>query len=280
MALRRPGAFCRPGVAAARGLGEPGSAGKARSQLRAPTMGLFDNDDAEWINSALVKQTGTKETATRAGGSRPPGRIGRVASGDTQRAERPRGPKEPIRTTVEGQTAYGIYAGLSCEGYGKGSQVGGTNNQDSYALNSLGAGIDLLGVFDGHGKEGGKCSAFIAEEMARQLQAIGPEVRQAGVDVGKVGATGPLTNAFVNETKIDSLMSGSTAITVLIVEEGPERRLLVANAGDCRVILGSDGWGGKSLCSQLTVDQTPDRPDEQQRIEKLGDAGPPGREAD
>ena len=127
-------------------------------------MGLLDSDDSEWINSALVKQSASKGTKA---GARP--RIGRVASGN---AQLPRGPKEPIRTSVSGATAYGIYAGLSCEGYGKGSQVGGTNNQDMYALNSLGSGIDLLGVFDGHGQAGGECSAFIAEEMARQLQVL------------------------------------------------------------------------------------------------------------
>ena len=37
------------------------------------------------------------------------------------------------------------------------------------------------------------------------------------------------------------------------------RRVVVANAGDCRAIIGTDGWGGKSVTSQLSVDQTPDR---------------------
>jgi serine/threonine protein phosphatase PrpC len=34
---------------------------------------------------------------------------------------------------------------------------------------------------------------------------------------------------------------------------------MVANAGDCRAILASAGWGGKSVTTQLSVDQTPDR---------------------
>ena len=49
-----------------------------------------------------------------------------------------------------------------------------------------------------------------------------------------------------------------------------KRRLVVANAGDCRAIVGTEGWGGKSVTTQLSIDQTPDRPDERKRIEGLG----------
>lgn len=228
-------------------------------------MGLFDDDEGEWINTNLIK------AATAAGGTAkgPLGRLGSALQ------ERPRGPQEPIRTSTSGATAYGVYAGLSCEGYGKGSQVGGTNNQDSFAVNSLGNGIDLLGVFDGHGKAGGECSAFIAAEMARQLEAVSAQLVAAGTDAEK--ARGPLTTVFENthaalmqNDEVDSLMSGSTAIAVMVVTSGAQRHLLIASAGDCRVILGAEGWGGKQLCSQLSVDQSPDRPDEQQRIEALG----------
>jgi serine/threonine protein phosphatase PrpC len=45
---------------------------------------------------------------------------------------------------------------------------------------------------------------------------------------------------------------------------------VVANAGDCRAIVGTEGWGGKSVTTQLSIDQTPDRPDERRRIEGLG----------
>ena len=38
-----------------------------------------------------------------------------------------------------------------------------------------------------------------------------------------------------------------------------QRRLVVANAGDCRAVVASAGWGGKTVTTQLSVDQTPDR---------------------
>ena len=161
LALRAPLATHQgPSVAGRRALGALVGARRDHSRLRGLRMGLFDDDEGEWINTNLIK------AATAAGGTAkgPLGRLGSALQ------ERPRGPQEPIRTSTSGATAYGVYAGLSCEGYGKGSQVGGTNNQASFAVNSLGNGIDLLGVFDGHGKAGGECSAFIAAEMARQLE--------------------------------------------------------------------------------------------------------------
>jgi len=44
----------------------------------------------------------------------------------------------------------------------------------------------------------------------------------------------------------------------------------VGNAGDCRAVVVTEGWGGKSVTTQLSIDQTPDRPDERKRIEGLG----------
>ena len=45
---------------------------------------------------------------------------------------------------------------------------------------------------------------------------------------------------------------------------------MVGNAGDCRAVVVTEGWGGKSVTTQLSIDQTPDRPDERKRIEGLG----------
>jgi serine/threonine protein phosphatase PrpC len=62
-------------------------------------------------------------------------------------------------------------------------------------------------------------------------------------------------------------MSGTTAITVLI----RGRSLLVANVGDSRAVLAEKVQGGPGyIARDLSIDQTPYRKDEAERVKAAG----------
>mmetsp|Transcript_8046 Transcript_8046/g.26935 ORF Transcript_8046/g.26935 Transcript_8046/m.26935 type:complete len:413 (-) Transcript_8046:1336-2574(-) len=173
-----------------------------------------------------------------------------------------------------GTLGWGWYSAMSTEGKGKGTQVGGSSNQDSMAAVSLGT-MDLFGIFDGHGEFGHKVSAYVANNLPDQIRKRVPDIERAGMDEGR--ATPPLQEAFrethqslLEQKKFDTFLSGSTCIVVLVAGEANQKRIIVANAGDCRCIVCTEGWGGKLITTQISVDQSPDRPDERKRIEKNG----------
>nr|GMC81693.1 probable protein phosphatase 2C 27 [Ipomoea batatas] len=68
--------------------------------------------------------------------------------------------------------------------------------------------------------------------------------------------------AFVDDSSVDT-SSGTTALTALLCE----RKLVIANAGDCRAVLGKRG-----RAIELSKDHKPDSKSERHRIEKLGGA--------
>jgi serine/threonine protein phosphatase PrpC len=166
---------------------------------------------------------------------------------------------------------------MSWEGRGKGTQVGGINNQDSIIASSLENSI-LFGVFDGHGEYGGEASSYLIQTLPTNVLELEEQILEADMDPAK--ALSPFAAAYakthrqlLDQTEqkgFDTFLSGSTCITVLVAGVPGKRRLVIANAGDCRAIIATEGWGGKSVTSQLSVDQTPDRPDERKRIESLG----------
>ena len=77
-------------------------------------------------------------------------------------------------------------------------------------------------------------------------------------------------NAFVKVNKamhrsnFDDELSGTTAITVFVKGDC----LYVANVGDSRAIIASRGEEGKLRSFPLSIDQTPFRKDERERLKK------------
>jgi len=204
------------------------------------------DDNGEWFNADLAAKMNLKSRS-------PPASKPVLASG-----------------TLE----WGWYSAMSTEGKGKGTQVGGSSNQDSMAAVPLGT-MDLFGIFDGHGEFGHKVSAYVANNLPDQIRQRLPEIEKAGMDEGR--ATLPLQEAFrethqslLAQKKFDTFLSGSTCIIVLVAGEANQKRMIVANAGDCRCIVCTEGWGGKLITTQISVDQSPDRPDERKRIEMNG----------
>eukprot|EP00929_Paragymnodinium_shiwhaense_P097351 TRINITY_DN59062_c0_g1_i1.p1 TRINITY_DN59062_c0_g1~~TRINITY_DN59062_c0_g1_i1.p1 ORF type:complete len:597 (+),score=149.05 TRINITY_DN59062_c0_g1_i1:97-1887(+) len=144
----------------------------------------------------------------------------------------------------------------------------------------------IFGVFDGH--SGASCSDFVAVALEK---AIFDCLRSRGVrDAGGREVTSDVTvksaltaafrttehNFFQYANKLDSgaagawSTAGSTACTACLYgpdEEG-KVKLVVANAGDSRAVL------GKRDCRavRLSEDHTPDVPSERKRIEQTGSA--------
>ena len=70
----------------------------------------------------------------------------------------------------------------------------------------------------------------------------------------------------LNGSVIDDALSGTTAISVLLVDD----MLYCSNVGDSRAILVSADSTGKPYVTPLSDDQTPFRKDERERVKKYG----------
>lgn len=136
-----------------------------------------------------------------------------------------------------------------------------------YGNNSRSA---LFAAYDGHGEKGELVSQFALHEIQKRLQThpkfdtdIETAFRQTFVEVDK---------ALVNEPKVEPLYSGSTACVVLL----RDNTLYISNVGDSRAVLARRRRQGESdqtfdlVTVDLSVDQNPDSPGEQDRIERCG----------
>lgn len=147
----------------------------------------------------------------------------------------------------------------------------GKANQDSYVVceSLLGdKSCNFFGIFDGHGEYGDYCSFYTADKLPRHLAN---ELKSNGglKVLDQQEMTEVYTKAFLNtnfglhSSKIDDSLSGTTAVTIL--QKGD--KLLVANVGDSRAIIASE-VDGKLKYSPLSIDQTPYRKDERERLKK------------
>ncbi|XP_021723591.1 protein phosphatase 2C and cyclic nucleotide-binding/kinase domain-containing protein-like [Chenopodium quinoa] len=138
-------------------------------------------------------------------------------------------------------------------------------NQDSFCIHTP-FGTDpndhFFGVFDGHGEFGAECSQFVKRKLCENL------LRSSRFHVDPVEACHAAfltTNSQLHADSIDDSMSGTTAITVLV----RGRTIYVANAGDSRAVVAQRR--GKDLVAvDLSIDQTPFRNDELERVKLSG----------
>lgn len=138
-------------------------------------------------------------------------------------------------------------------------------NQDSFCIHTpFGTSPDdhFFGVFDGHGEFGAQCSQFVKQKLCENL------LRNSKFHVDAVEACHAAfiaTNSQLHADFLDDSMSGTTAITVLV----RGRTIYVANSGDSRAVIGERR--GKDLVAiDLSIDQTPFRPDELERVKLCG----------
>ncbi|KAM1062442.1 hypothetical protein ACFX13_027429 [Malus domestica] len=114
----------------------------------------------------------------------------------------------------------------------------------------------FYGVFDGH--NGVDAASFIKSNILKFIveDSHFPSVVRKAVRRAFVKAD----HAFADASSVDK-SSGTTALTALILG----RTMLIANAGDCRAVLGKRG-----RAIELSKDHKPNCTSERLRIEKLG----------
>ena len=141
------------------------------------------------------------------------------------------------------------------------SEMGKRNYQEDAHQEQKGKGFKdscLYGVFDGHG--GYRASQFCKDFLLQYVLEDENFVQDPSLALKRSFYR---TDAeFSAMAKIRYLSDGTTSLVACI----HNRRLYVANAGDCRAVLISDRWG----VTPMSVDHKPDREDEKRRITKLG----------
>lgn len=138
-------------------------------------------------------------------------------------------------------------------------------NQDSFCIHTpFGTSPDdhFFGVFDGHGEFGAQCSQFVKQKLCENL------LRNSRFQMDAVEACHAAflaTNSQLHADMLDDSMSGTTAITILV----RGRTLYIANAGDSRAVIGEKRMDD-IVAVDLSIDQTPFRPDESERVKLCG----------
>ncbi|XP_028832360.1 protein phosphatase Mn(2+)-dependent 1K [Denticeps clupeoides] len=135
-------------------------------------------------------------------------------------------------------------------------------NEDRYQLSQMTGNILYFAVFDGHG--GPQAANFCHKYMEKYIRDLvtGEDnlelvLTQAFLEIDKALARHLHLSADAN------LLSAGTTATVALLRDGIE--LVVASVGDSRAMLCRKGKAHK-----LTVDHTPERKDEKERIRKSG----------
>lgn len=138
-------------------------------------------------------------------------------------------------------------------------------NQDSFCIHTpFGTSQDdhFFGVFDGHGEFGAQCSQFVKRKLCENLLRNN-KFHEDAVDA--CHSSYLTTNSQLHADVLDDSMSGTTAVTVLV----RGRTIYVANSGDSRAVL-AERRGKEIVAVDLSIDQTPFREDELERVKLSG----------
>jgi len=122
----------------------------------------------------------------------------------------------------------------------------------------------LFAAYDGHGQGGELVSQYALHEVQKRLEKH-PDFHH---DIEKA-----FKETFINvdedlakEPLIEPLYAGTTACVVLV----RDKKMTISNAGDSRAVLARRKKEGEWDAIDLSKDQNPDVPEEQERIEKSG----------
>ncbi|KAL2969704.1 hypothetical protein AAZX31_15G096300 [Glycine max] len=138
-------------------------------------------------------------------------------------------------------------------------------NQDSFGIRTQFQGnpsVHFFGVYDGHGEFGGQCSNFVKDRLVENLSS---DIALLEDPVKAYTSAFLTTNDDLHKNEIDDSLSGTTAITVLVIGN----TLYVANVGDSRAVLAVKD-GNRVVAEDLSSDQTPFRRDEYERVKLCG----------
>mmetsp|Transcript_37358 Transcript_37358/g.90722 ORF Transcript_37358/g.90722 Transcript_37358/m.90722 type:complete len:418 (-) Transcript_37358:121-1374(-) len=203
-----------------------------------------------------------------------------------------------VQTTIVGteeQTEI-QYAYITQRGYYPNNL--GQQNQDDYSITlKLGGEANdvMFAVYDGHGSNGHGCAVFTKTDIPRSVAKYIRQKRSSR-HIAKLKAEGkPTKGAFRPElwstleekeygeccrkafeetnkalhdnAKINDKLSGTTVVTVSF----HRGRMTVCNLGDSRALLGSRMQEDGTIQSiPLSMDQTPHRKDERERVQAAG----------
>ncbi|XP_047319350.1 probable protein phosphatase 2C 35 [Impatiens glandulifera] len=138
-------------------------------------------------------------------------------------------------------------------------------NQDCYCVGTQIQGnpnVHFFGVFDGHGQFGTECSNFVKDRL---IQVLCHDRSFLDDPIKAYNSAFLSINEELHASDIDDTMSGTTAITVLVIGN----TLYVANVGDSRATIASRN-GDQIVSEDLSHDQTPFRIDECERVKLCG----------
>eukprot|EP00549_Striatella_unipunctata_P010962 CAMPEP_0118704850 /NCGR_PEP_ID=MMETSP0800-20121206/19501_1 /TAXON_ID=210618 ORGANISM="Striatella unipunctata, Strain CCMP2910" /NCGR_SAMPLE_ID=MMETSP0800 /ASSEMBLY_ACC=CAM_ASM_000638 /LENGTH=717 /DNA_ID=CAMNT_0006606859 /DNA_START=123 /DNA_END=2276 /DNA_ORIENTATION=+ len=173
-------------------------------------------------------------------------------------------------------------------------------NQDAYSIahNFCNEPTDaFFGIYDGHGRDGDKCSGFARENLP---PLVAKHIKRAKSQQAKTRPNGVPPNmpvelskeiiqtssnkahldcnmAMHTEKSFDDSLSGTTSISVYL--HGRRNRITICNVGDSRAVLGqkrresgtpSNGGTSSIRALPLSRDQTPYRKDERARVRACG----------
>ncbi|TMW59469.1 hypothetical protein Poli38472_004538 [Pythium oligandrum] len=139
-------------------------------------------------------------------------------------------------------------------------------NQDAYTIIPSFNGDEskmYFGVYDGHGTTGDLCSMFAKKECPERLIKILEKKYCSFLEAYSKSFED--TNAKLHASRIDDSLSGTTAICMFLDHE----TIHVANVGDSRAVIATMN-DGKLTAQPLSVDQTPYRSDERERVKRSG----------
>jgi protein phosphatase 2C family protein 2/3 len=129
------------------------------------------------------------------------------------------------------------------------------NDEDTYKLEND---MSFFGVFDGH--SGGVVSKYASKELHKIL-VNDNDFKSKNYEKALKSAFFKLDDQMQKDAELSNCEAGSTAVVSLITDKS----LYIANCGDSRAIISSNG---KALA--LSVDHKPTLPDEKTRIYNSG----------
>ena len=140
-------------------------------------------------------------------------------------------------------------------------------NQDAYIIDTsatIEGGRRVFCVADGHGTYGDYCSIYVKDNICANLDTMFKMKKDN--DDEAITAAFRFTDQGMHCKKDN--MSGTTGIAIIV--EGDGRRVVVPNVGDSRAIVCHRNADGLLKASALSLDQTPYRRDERDRVKKTG----------
>ncbi|KAI8009961.1 putative protein phosphatase 2C 35 [Camellia lanceoleosa] len=144
-------------------------------------------------------------------------------------------------------------------------EMPGKENQDSFCIKTHiqdNPNVHFFGVFDGHGQLGSQCSNFV---KTRLVEILSGDPTLLEDPVKAYNSAFLATNEELHNSEIDDTLSGTTAITVLVIGD----TIYVANVGDSRAVI-SVKDRNRVVAEDLSHDQTPFRKDECERVKLCG----------